>query len=218
MLVLGGVSHYSRPEYSLNVIYKRLEERPLDSALDVVIVDPDPWQSIPLGRAQHAQMHLENYLFGDRFECLLKAYKTIAVIDDIFFRDYGKREAVVSQEAWRSLALAVEKRPDTCTWWVIKDDSLVRMSGNLRLTDAMRKDGRPGVLLSLDPRIPNVWNPIIATQSDVDWEVIQYPFRGFLPRLMVRTNFQDDTDDSDEESAPKKLRTSSQVKKHSLSL
>ena len=40
VLVLGGVSHTSSPDYALNLIYKRLEERPPDSALDVVAVDP----------------------------------------------------------------------------------------------------------------------------------------------------------------------------------
>lgn len=193
MLVLGGVSHTCSADYALNVIYRRLEERPLDSVVDVVVVDPDPWQCIPLGRTQHAQMHLENYLVGDRLEGLLGAYENIAVIDDLFFKNHQTRNAVVSQEAWRSLALAVENHPDICTWWVIRHHptgrgllpELVRMSGNIRLNDAMRRRGMPAQPLSLiQDTILNAWNTVF--EADVDWQIIQHPFWELLPQLMQR--------------------------------
>jgi len=192
VLVLGGVSHTNSPDYALNLIYKRLEERPHDSALDVVVVDPDPWQSIPLGRVQHFQERLENYLAGDQIKRLFGAYETIAVIDDVFFTVGRERDAVVRHEAWRTLALAVETHLDKCTWWVIQHKrgslqvpELVRMSGNILFTTAHRRKGVPAQLLSLaDDTFLNVWNPILA--QGVDWEVIQHPFRELLPRLMQR--------------------------------
>lgn len=192
VLVLGGVSHRSSPDYALNLIYKRLEERPPDSALDVVVVDPDPWQSIPLGRVQHVQKRFENYLSGEEITRLFGAYETIAVIDDVFFTVAREREALVRREGWRALALAVETHLDKCTWWVIKHNNgslqvpeLVRMSGNISLTTAHRRKGVPGHPLSLvDDSLFNVWNPIVA--QGVDWEIIQHPFRGLLPRLMQR--------------------------------
>lgn len=189
VLVLGGVSHTSKPDYSLNLIYKRFEERPLDSTLDVVVVDPEPWQYIPLGRVKHHQMRLENYLVGDRLDRLLSEYKTIAVIDDLFFKDHRMRQAVINQEAWRTLALALEKHTDTCSWWVIKHPNclqipkLVRMSGNILLTNAMQRSGIPGQLLSLDPNLfINVWNPLL--RIEIDWQVIEHPFRELLHLLI----------------------------------
>ena len=56
---------------------------------------------------------------GGRLE-RLSDYEAFAVIDDVFFKDFKQREAVVSQEAWRSLAMAVENHPETCTWYVIR--------------------------------------------------------------------------------------------------
>ena len=112
------------------------------------------------------------------------------MIDDVFFTVSKERDAVVRHAAWRALALAVETHLDRCTWWIMRRSTasfqvpeLVRMSGNIRSTAIHRRDGVPGQLLSLiHDTLFNVWNPVIA--EGVDWEIVQHPFRGLLPRLM----------------------------------
>jgi hypothetical protein len=176
------------------MIYSRLEKRPSESPVDVVVVDPDIWQSIPIGRVQHVQMDLAAYVTKDRINQLLEEYETIAVIDDIFFRDDTKRDAIIEGEAWRALTSAADDRPDIFTWWIIrysnytsfKLDSLVRMSNN---TITLPNGTQLPLPLAHSPvsRLGSgifgtVWNEM--RWSKIDFVTLEHPFRDLLSRLI----------------------------------
>ena len=118
------VSTWRRPTYNAarrfsRLIYARLEERSTEALIDVVVIDPDKWQSVPIGRIDHQQMDLEAYFTQERLEELLVKYEAIAVIDDIFFVDHAKRDAITQGGLgahWRRLQTIIDK----FTWWKIK--------------------------------------------------------------------------------------------------
>ena len=190
VLVLGGVSHNNDPAKSLNRIYARLEERPSESPVDVVVVDPDSWQSIPIGRVQHVQMDLEAYVTEDRISQLLGEYETIAVIDDLFFKIHTEREAIIEGRAWRALASAADERPDVFTWWVIKGSMspfelscLVRMNNyTIRMRDGTQRP-LPLVPVSHMGTFYTIWNPLWS--SKVDFVIVEHPFRELILKMVV---------------------------------
>lgn len=190
VLVLGGILHTDRPDASLRLIYKRLEERPTEALVDVVVVDPDKWQSVPIGRVDHQQMDLEAYFTQERLNELLVKYEAIAVIDDIFFREYAKREAITQGRAWRALASLADNHPDVFTWWILKHHEY----NSTRTPELVKMNNYTRTLLSgtqqLLPLVPSdtdkfstIWNPIL--QGKVDLFRIQHPFRELLRFVFV---------------------------------
>ena len=124
VLILGGVLNTDVQTRPLNVIYKRLEDRQEEDAIDVSVVDIEPWIShrhtTPKpDNITHVQQKIEDYVTDDLETTLTEKYQQIVVIDDLFFKDRHLRDAIMDTKAWQTLTSFADEHPHIFSWWII---------------------------------------------------------------------------------------------------